>query len=126
MITTRNTVQRELVYRAVQETRNHPTADDIYTVVHNKNPRVSRATVYRNLSVLAQKGEIRQVQIPAGADRYDFNCTPHYHFHCQRCDRVFDIEMPVLPQLEARIGAHGDFDVQGYELVFTGCCPDCK
>ncbi|MDO5602950.1 MAG: transcriptional repressor [Oscillospiraceae bacterium] len=126
MTTSRNTVQRVLVYRAVQETPTHPTADEIFTVVHTKNPRVSRATVYRNLSVLSQKGEIRQIQIPAGADRYDFNCTPHYHFHCRQCDCVFDMEMPVLPELETRVGMPGEFDVQGYELVFTGVCPDCK
>lgn len=126
MMQMRNTVQRELVYRAVQKNRTHPTADDIFSIIHEEYPKVSRATVYRNLSVLAQMGKIKQIQIPAGADRYDFECKPHYHFCCQKCGKIFDMDIPIFPEIEEKIGSSSDFEITGYKLVFTGLCSECK
>lgn len=92
--TTRNTIQRALVLEAVQSLHNHPTSADVYEVVRERHPNISRATVYRNLGVLANRGEVLRVEVPNGADRYDFLNKPHYHAKCRVCGGVFDIDMP--------------------------------
>ena len=92
--TTRNTIQRALVLEAVRSLHNHPTSADVYEVVREKHPNISRATVYRNLGVLANRGEVLRVEVPNGADRYDFLNRPHYHAKCRVCGGVFDVDMP--------------------------------
>ena len=73
---TRNTIQRALVLEAVRSLHNHPTSADVYEVVRERHPNISRATVYRNLGVLASRGDVLRVEVPNGADRYDFFNEP--------------------------------------------------
>lgn len=123
---TRNTIQRTLVLEAVRSLHNHPTSADVYDVVRERHPNISRATVYRNLGVLAQRGDVLRVEVPNGADRYDFHNAPHYHAKCRSCGGVFDIDMPYQADLADRIAdAHG-FRVEGHDIIFGGLCADCS
>lgn len=121
----RNTMQRRLVLGAVQTLKNHPTADEIFEYINIENPGISRATVYRNLGVLAKQGEIQRVSHLDAADRFDFNLSPHYHFRCDGCDKVFDVDMPHMPDLAKKAGAPAGFTVHSAEITFTGLCPAC-
>ena len=67
----RNTVQCTLVLNAVNELKNHPTADEVYNLIAKEHPSVSRATVYRNLNKLTEEGQLSRRVIPGGADRFD-------------------------------------------------------
>ena len=124
--TTRNTIQRALVLEAVQSLHNHPTSADVYEVVRERHPNISRATVYRNLGVLANRGEVLRVEVPNGADRYDFFNQPHYHAKCRGCGRVLDVDMPYHADIADEVSdAHG-FAIEGHQIVFTGLCADCR
>ena len=121
----RQTVQRALVLEAVRSLHQHPTSNEVYEAVREKYPYISRATVYRNLAVLSARGEIGRVQVPTGADRYDFHTAHHYHARCKTCGNVFDIDMPPLPDLmESITDGHG-FKIEAFELLFEGVCPAC-
>lgn len=123
---TRNTIQRALVLDAVRMLHNHPTSADVYDVVRKQHPNISRATVYRNLGVLANRGEVLRVEVPNGADRFDYRCDDHCHAKCSVCGQVFDIELPHDRSLISHVeDAHG-FKIDGYELTFTGVCPACQ
>ena len=89
MKTRRNSKQRQLVLEAVKARRDHPTADQIYLDVRARDDKISRGTVYRNLGLLSDEGQISQVRVPA-ADRYDLRQDRHYHLFCTGCGRVFD------------------------------------
>lgn len=122
----RNTIQCALVYEAVNELQCHATADEVYEAIVKNNPTVSRGTVYRNLNRLSQTGQIRKVEVPGGADRFDHRCDEHYHARCEKCGRVFDVDMEPITDLEKRIGkAHG-FRFTGHDIVFKGICPGCE
>lgn len=122
----RKTIQRDLVLAAVNRLQNHATADEIYEEVAKEHPTVSRGTVYRNLKQLCDAGEIRKLEVPGGADRYDHLCHNHYHARCLKCGRVFDVEMDYIDNLAAAIrDAHG-FEVSGHDIMFKGVCPDCR
>lgn len=123
---TRNTIQRALVLEAVRSLHNHPTSADVYDIVREKHPNISRATVYRNLGVLAHQGEVLRVEVPNGADRYDFFNEPHYHAKCRTCGHIVDIDMPYEADIASRVSdAHG-FAIEGHEIIFDGVCPECQ
>ena len=122
----RNTIQRSLVLEAVNRLQCHATADEIYEEVKKDHSNISRATVYRNLNVLSEMGEIRRMETPGGADRFDHRCHDHCHVRCQKCGRVFDVDVDFITGLEQRIrDAHG-FEFTGYDILFRGICPDCQ
>lgn len=126
MSASRNTVQRQLVLETVRSMRNHPTAEEIYEMIHEEHPSVSRGTIYRNLGVLAENGEIQRVSHLNAADRFDFQLEPHYHFRCTACDRVFDIDLPYMEDLMDRVPNQDGFELQGCEVTFTGLCNNCR
>lgn len=122
----RNTVQRGMVLDAVRKLQNHPTADDVYTVIHQENPKVGKGTVYRNLNILSEAHEIRRVEISGGADRFDHTLCEHYHVLCVKCNALFDVDMEALPDLKKSIrDAHG-VQFLDYDILFKGICPDCQ
>lgn len=122
----RNTIQRALVLKAVNTLQCHATVEEIYNLVVKEYPNISKVTVYRNLNQLAENGEIRKLEVPGDADRFDHLCHDHYHARCLRCGRVFDVDMDYIEDLEKRIkDAHG-FEFSGHDLMFKGICPDCK
>ena len=123
---TRNTIQRTLVLEAVNRLQCHATADEIYAEIAKEHPHISRATVYRNLNLLAELGEIRKLEIPGAADRFDHRCHDHCHVRCETCGRVFDVDMEYVAGLEQNIrDAHG-FAFTGYDILFRGICPECR
>lgn len=97
----RNTKQRKLVLDAVRQSYNHPTADEIYNVVRAQDDKISRGTVYRNLNLLADAGEILSIKTPGGS-RFDRTVEPHAHIICTSCSRVIDVPLPFDAQLDAK------------------------
>ncbi len=122
----RNTIQRSLVFEAVNKLKRHATADEIYEAIVKEHPHISRATVYRNLKLLSETGEIRKVEVPGGADRFDYRCHDHCHVKCEKCGWVFDVDMEYITGLEKNIKHNHGFSFTGYDILFRGICPDCQ
>ena len=122
----RHTIQRALVFEAVNKLQCHATADEIYEAIVTEHPNVSRATVYRNLKLLSEIGYIRKIEIPGGADRFDHRCHDHCHVKCEKCGRVFDVDMEYITGLEKSIKDDRGFTFTGYDILFRGVCPDCQ
>ncbi len=104
----------------------HPTADAIFSELRCKDPNISLATVYRNLKLLSELGEIRRLNFTDGADRFDPNTSPHYHFICKDCGKVMDIPMEVADTLDQTANRFIQGSVSGHELLFYGQCRDCQ
>lgn len=123
---TRNTVQRQIVLKAVRSLHDHPTADSVYAVVAAEHPSISKATVYRNLNQLALQGEILRVPVPTGADRFDFNTQVHYHVRCTCCGNVYDVFMPPVNDLFDRVTDSSGVTLTHYDILFEGICAACR
>ena len=121
----RNTIQKEAVLKAVRALRGHVTADDVYSEVTKEHPSIGRGTVYRNLNLLSDEGEIRRVQVPDGADCFDFTLTDHYHIVCTQCKKVSDLDMEVIPDMISRVRDTHGMRILAYDLLFKGICKDC-
>jgi len=122
---TRNTIQRELVLEAVRGLKNHPTAEEIYSFVVQKYKRISKATVYSNLRVLSDLGEIKKIEIPNQATKYDHISHNHYHFRCKTCGTLFDSDIPYDDKLIQGFQQRNGFVVEDFNLILNGFCPDC-
>lgn len=122
----RNTIQRSLVFETVNKLQCHATAYEIYKTIVKEHPNVSRATVYRNLNLLSEMGDIRKIEIPGGADRFDHLCHDHCHVKCEKCGRIFDVDMEYITGLEKGIKNDRGFTFTGYDILFRGICPDCQ
>ena len=91
MAVLRYSKQRESIKNYLCGREDHPTADMIYTSIREEYPNISLGTIYRNLSLLVEIGEIQKITTD-GADRFDARVTPHNHFVCRRCGRVMDLK----------------------------------
>lgn len=120
----RVTKQRKAIFSVLQGDVCHPTADEIYQRVKRRLRHISLATVYRNLKLLSQEGLILEIPTPDGPSRYDPHTHQHYHFLCDRCERVYDVEIPVQAQLNRELSRQG-FSVRSHETVFYGLCQSC-
>lgn len=125
MTNSRNTIQRQLVLSAVRQLQNHPTADEVYQEVQKNCPTISRATVYRNLKLLAEEGEIRLRNISGSPERYDHICGNHYHLRCEQCGKVMDVEMPYMASLDEEVRKRNEYLIKSHDLTFVGLCPEC-
>ena len=119
----RNTKQRQLVLEAVRSRCDHPSADDIYLSVRERDDKISRGTVYRNLNILADDGEISHVRVPS-ADRYDLRTDRHYHMFCTGCGAVCDAPVTYNESYDEQAEASG-FKVTRHRMIFEGLCPEC-
>ncbi|MGN0242707.1 MAG: Fur family transcriptional regulator [Lachnospiraceae bacterium] len=122
----RNTIQCSLILETVNRLQCHATADEIYDEVVKEHPNISRATVYRNLNRLSKTGQILKIEIPGGADRFEHVCQKHYHVKCEKCGRLFDVDMEYMEDLESKIKDDHNFVFTGHNIIFTGICPECR
>lgn len=125
-MTKRNTLQKGIVLDTVRSLKNHPSADEVYFEVQRDYPSISRATVYRNLNSLAESGDIAKRLITDGPDRFDHNCTNHYHLHCVKCKGVFDVDMDYQDGLNDPDRFSDSFYVFKHDIIFSGLCPFCN
>jgi Fe2+ or Zn2+ uptake regulation protein len=121
----RNTHQRALVLASVQSRCDHPTAEDVYQDVMRDDPRVSRATVYRNLHLLVNNGTILSIKTDGG-ERFDRRVDEHAHIMCTVCGRVEDAPFPDQPDLKDVVARATGYAVSACSIVYEGVCPDCQ
>lgn len=121
----RNSKQRQMILDAVMNRCDHPTADQIYFDVRAKDDKISRGTVYRNLGILSEDGDITNVKVPA-ADRFDSRTDRHYHLFCTCCGRVFDAPLSYHEEYDDKVAQQTGFQISRHRLVFEGLCPDCS
>jgi Fur family peroxide stress response transcriptional regulator len=122
----RDTKQREAILNILRKTRSHPTADQIYDEVRKDILNISKGTVYRNLQVLEEDGAISVLNINGTQSRYEVKQEGHYHFRCEKCGRVFDLDEPIDKELDERISRKTGFTVSHHQTEFRGLCKDCQ
>ena len=123
---TRDSKQRRAIIEVLQSTNRHPTADWIYEQVRKKIPNISLGTVYRNLKVLKEEGKILELDFAGTVSRFDGNITPHQHFKCEQCGRIFDVDEPLRQRIAERIALKMGVKVFNHLLEFRGLCQNCQ
>ena len=117
--------QRESIKEYLMSTKEHPTADVIYQNVKKEYPKISLGTVYRNLTLLVEVGEVKKISTGDGTEHYDADTSAHSHYYCRCCHRLMDLEVtPSVDQILSAARA-GIGTVESANLLFTGVCKDC-
>ena len=117
--------QREEILNFLMTRKDHPTADVVYMNLRQTFPSISLGTVYRNLTLLADIGEISRIRVGDKTDHFDADTSLHYHFICSDCGAVIDLQMDsiesILQTASQNFGGH----IQGHTTFFYGTCPNC-
>lgn len=117
--------QRECIKNFLMSRYDHPTADIIYMNVREEFPNISLGTVYRNLALLTELGEIIKISSEEGADRFDGHVEPHSHFICKKCHAVLDIKMENEDFINEEAQKCFPGIIEGHTIHFQGICHDC-
>ncbi len=122
----RMTNQREMILRELKKSKAHLTADELYERVRKSMPRISLATVYRNLEILSEAGIIRKLEISGRQKRFDYEVEDHDHIYCVVCHRIENLQVDKseikVPEQETVKG----YTITGCRLEVTGICPKCQ
>ena len=122
----RKSKQREAVIKVLRSTSWHPTAECIYEEVRKEIPNIGLATVYRNLRLLKEAGEVHEVHASNDTCRFDGNTSMHYHFYCDGCGRILDLDEPIDATIETRIARKTGLKVTRHTVELGGLCLDCQ
>lgn len=118
--------QREIIKDFLMSRKDHPTADAVYMNVRQTYPNISLGTVYRNLTLLADIGEIQRLRVGDGVDHFDADTSPHHHFICNKCGAIMDLDMENIDSIQDIANRNFEGCIQGYIAYFYGMCPSCK
>ncbi len=122
----RMTNQREIILSELKKSRQHLTADELYDRVKKDMPRISLATVYRNLEILSEAGLIGKLEISGRQKRFDYDVSEHDHIYCAVCHRVDNLDIDRQGLHAREIKAVKGYRVSGYRLEIVGICPACQ
>lgn len=118
--------QRDSIRDFLMTRKDHPSADTIYENLRKEFPNISLGTVYRNLSLLAETGEIQKLTGLDNSDRFDGNVEPHCHFYCTKCGSVTDLEAVTPSSIAADVQKSFAGRIQGCSVNFYGTCEKCE
>jgi Fe2+ or Zn2+ uptake regulation protein len=119
-VTLRNSKQRDLVLNIINNSYNHPTAEEIYIECRKQIPNISLGTVYRNLNLLIELNQIKKIKCDT-VDHFDKN-IPHHHFICTNCKKIIDIyniDIPLYKEINGNI-------ITEQTLTLKGICSGCS
>ena len=117
--------QRDMIKDFLMSRKDHPTADVVYMNVRLQQPNISLGTVYRNLTLLADIGEIQRLRLGDGVDHFDADISEHYHFICNDCGGVIDLEMDSISTITDVAQRKFDGHIAGHVTHFYGSCSHC-
>lgn len=117
--------QRECIRQNLLQRSDHPTAEMVYEDVRAALPNISLGTVYRNLILLTERGEILKLSMPDGPDRFDGNIYPHAHFLCKECGKFCDLAIENPEGIFDRIVPGYRGEIHGGTIQMFGICEEC-
>lgn len=120
------TEQRAAVFDFLRTVEHHPTADEVYLAIKKRLPRVSLATVYKNLEALIAAGVASKLNYGDGSARYDIRTDHHHHLRCLRCGRMWDLEASESSEWLKKMKSRPGFQVSDYRLELLGHCRECR
>ena len=118
--------QREEIVHFLKTRKDHPTAEVVYENVRMVYPKISLGTVYRNLTLLSETGDILRLRLGDGVDHFDADTSEHYHVLCNGCGIVEDLDMKGKKlSIDTSILPY-DGTITGHIIYFKGICKNCN
>lgn len=115
-----------MILKVLVNDKTHPTIKDIYNKVHQIDPSIGQATVYRNVNKLVDNGEVKRLSTNGEVDHYDGDMSNHYHFICTECNQIIDIFGYELKLPLNNIKKDHGISIDNFDIVLYGKCDKCK
>jgi Fe2+ or Zn2+ uptake regulation protein len=120
----RKTIQRIKILEYLQSVKIHPTAEVVFRAIKKDLPTTTLATVYRNLNLLAEQGEILKFEVNSEF-RFDADMSKHQHCVCKKCGKICDVFNKNISQY-ALDKVKTDYELDNVIIIFNGICGECK
>ena len=117
------TPQRVAVLEALNNLKNHPTADKIKEYVVKNHPNIAVGTIYKTLETFVEKGLVKKVKTEKDVMRYDAILENHHHLYCEETERIedfFDEELDNIIENYFRKKKIPNFKVKDIKLQIIG------
>lgn len=124
------TPQRQMILKVfIDNTGDHLSTEEVYSMVKRKNPEIGLATVYRTLDLLVELEILQKMDFGDGKARFELNDRDvhhHYHLICLNCGKVQEFDLDLLGLPEDSIHKQTGFEITNHKLKFYGYCSDCR
>lgn len=121
----RKSRQREKIFSLINSSHTHPTAQFIYDTLRKEIPNISLGNIYRNLKILMEEEKIVKRDFGDNVEHYDAITSTHYHFICEKCNKVSDFKLPIQTSLIKRAQKISGNLIKGHSIEFFGICNLC-
>ena len=118
--------QREAIKNNVADRKDHPTADMVFNDIRKVFPNISLGTVYRNLGLLVEQGELNKFSTNDGLLHFDPDVSGHDHFVCRKCGCVMDMQLSDAFDPKEHVSSHFEGSVDSCQIIFYGLCGKCS
>lgn len=123
----RITPQRMAILRVLARSEGHPTVEQVHESIRPEFPTTSLATVYKTIRMLAEQGEIMELEFSGLGNRFDgAKPYPHPHVICRKCGDIQDSDDREWQDLAGKIAEETGYAISGHRLDFFGLCPRCQ
>jgi Fe2+ or Zn2+ uptake regulation protein len=126
----RNTRPRKLIAERLVELANSGedfTTDDLWQELRESEPRIGRATVFRSVEKLVDKGLLDRIEFADGTHHYRVcGGTHHHHLTCTQCHRVVEVDLCLPNEQLNALGDQNNFSIEGHSLSIFGRCGNCQ
>jgi Fur family peroxide stress response transcriptional regulator len=123
----RITPQRLAILKVLAESKGHPSVESIFEQVKPTFPTTSLATIYKNVAVLKELGQVLELGFSDGSNRYDGKKPwDHPHVVCTVCKKILDPDIAALEDMTQELARVTGFSITRHRLDFFGICPDCQ
>jgi Fur family peroxide stress response transcriptional regulator len=119
------THQRQVIYEALMERRDHPSPEAVYEKVREKIPSISLGTVYKNIKTFVDSGMLGEVSLHHGSARLETNMEPHHHLVCSRCKDIIDLPDANVEPVRLKGRLPKGFAVHRFSIEIIGLCEEC-
>ena len=123
----RVTKQRTLLLDLIRKSKGHVDADELYRVAKEKDPRLSLATVYRNLQLFKRLGVVEERHFDEAHHHYEVTGSrQHHHLVCLDCGKVTEFQFSGTKKMIPEAAQKQGYEVTGGEVVLAGHCAECR
>ncbi len=122
------TRQRHLILETFFQLDGHFSVEQLWSKVREHDPRVSVATVYRTMKLLAESGLANAQNFGDGQTRYEPTVGREHHDHliCTRCGTIIEFENDRIEQMQDAVARKHGFRVTSHKMELYGLCRNCQ
>lgn len=120
------TPQRLIIYDALIDSDEHPTADMIYARVRQSFPTISLDTIHRTLVTFCEMGVASMVEGTGSPRRFEGNLELHHHAYCVKCGKIVDFYNQDYDNLAVPPEIQQEFSILKKTVHLEGLCSACR